>query len=296
LRDNGAAMRCVLALLFLVRLAHADVGVVVTGDPNMQARVVDAVQRWVQDKKLALAAAPLGAAAATLVDCFVMEDMTCAKKVFAEHATAATVVYVRVDLASAQSKDYTLTVWWFTKGAEPVGDKRTCVQCDDTALAANVGALMEQLSRKGTSGKGRIKIASGGTPMTVKVDGTEIGESPIEREVDVGSHELVFVHAGEPVDVRRVGVDAGETVELTAPHIADDRRGAPGRRRSRVLPGALLVGGVVSAAVGGVLLYYGSLRGPDQPYVYKNATEIGLPLTIAGAFAVGAGIGVAGTF
>ena len=62
-------------------------------------------------------------------------------------------------------------------------------------------------------------------------------------------------------------------------------------------------------AVGGTLLYYGSLDGPDEPYVYTHATEIGLPLTIAGAFAVGAGtslfisrsgdqgaVGVAGRF
>ncbi len=282
-------MRFIVALLFMVRVAHADVGVVATGDPNMQARVVDAVQGWVQDKKLGLAAAPLGAAASTLADCFVMEDMACAKKVFTQHATATTVVYVRVDMAMAASKDYTLNAWWFTKGAEPVGEKRTCTQCDDAALTGTVTSLMDSLSRKGSGGKGRIKIASGGTPMTVKIDGDEVGMSPIDREVDAGSHEIVFVHGGAPVDVRRVSVDAGETLELSAPHVAGDDRGPVGRGRSRTVPGLLIGGGLVAAAVGGVLLYYGSLRGPDEPYVYKNATEIGLPLTIAGAFAVGAG-------
>ena len=310
MRDNALKyMRFVLALLFLVRLAHADVGVVVMGDPNMQSRVVDHVQGWLQAKKFVLVAAPLGSATTTLIDCFVIEDMACAKKVFDEQAKASTVVFIRIDMASGQSRDYSLTAYWFAKGAEPVNDKRACGQCDDATLRGAVDALMRELSRKGASGKGRIKIAGGGDGMIVKIDGTELGAPPIDREVDAGQHEVVFVHGDSPVDVRRVQVDAGGVVDVTAPHVANRSGGSPTRQRSRLMPGLLLAGGLAAVAAGSVLLYYGSLRGPDEPYVYTNATEIGLPLALAGAFAVGAGtslwfarsgsdaqVGVSGTF
>jgi hypothetical protein len=169
--------------------------------------------------------------------------------------------------------------------------------------------LMADLSRKGTQGKGQLKIAGGGDGMTVKVDGEEIGAPPVSRELSAGSHELVFLHDGTPVDVRRVEIDAGAVVEVTAPHVAASSGWGRGGRRSRLVPGLLIAGGLVAAAAGGVMLYYGSLRGPDEPYLYTNATEIGLPLALAGAFAVGAGtslwfarsgsdaqVGVSGTF
>jgi len=282
-------MRFVLALLFLVRLAHADVGVVVTGDPNMQARVVDAVQGWLQGKKHAVVAAPLGGAATTFIDCFVMEDMACAKQAFADHAKAANVVYVRVDMATGQSRDYMLTAYWFMKGAEPVNEKRTCVQCDDAALSATIDGLMRDLSQKGSGGKGQIKINGEAQGLVVKLDGTEIGEPPVQRDVTAGSHELVFLQGGSPVDVRRVEVEAGSIVEVTAPRVVNKKPVVTNGKRGKLVPMLLTVGGIAAVAAGGVLLYYGSLRGPDEPYVYTNATEIGLPLALAGAFAVGAG-------
>lgn len=304
----GPPMRFVLALLFLVRLAQADVGVVVTGDPNMQARVLDHVQRWLQDKKHEIVAAPLGASSTTLVDCFVMEDMACAKKIVAEKATAANIVLVRVDMSTGQSRDYTLTAYWFSSGLDPASEKRSCTQCDDSALNAAVEGLMQDLSRKGSRGKGTIKISGSGDGMIVKIDGEEIGAPPLEKSLDAGSHEIVFVYGGAPVDVRRVEVDAGGTVELAAPHVTEKRRSAVGKR-SRLVPALLTVGGLAAAAAGGVLLYYGSLHGPDEPYIYTNAAKIGLPLAIAGAFALGAAtslwfagsgsdaqVGVSGTF
>ena len=303
-----AVMRFALALVFLVRLAHADVGVVVTGDPNMQARVLDHVQRWVQDKKQQLVAAPLGASTTTLVDCFVIEDMACARKLFEEQAKASNVVFVRIDMSAAQSRDYMLTAFWFVKGAEPATEKRACTGCDDTVLSATVDSLMSELSRKGANGKGQIKIAGEAAGMVVKIDGTEVGPPPLSRELTAGSHEVVFLHGGSPVDVRRVEVEAGGVVDVTAPHVVDKQ--APIRtNHSHLMPALLVAGGVAAAALGGVFLYYGSLRGPDEPYEYKNATEIGLPLALVGAFAVGAGtslwmarsgsdaqVGVSGTF
>jgi hypothetical protein len=45
-------------------------------------------------------------------------------------------------------------------------------------------------------------------------------------------------------------------------------------------------GGVAAGVVGGVFLYYGSLGGPDERYVYDNATKIGVSITIVGGAAI----------
>lgn len=280
-----------LVLVLLVRAAHADVGVVVTGDPAMQTPMMNHVQRWLQDKKHPLVAAPLGDATTTFVDCFVVEDMTCAKKVFEDKAKATAVVFVRIEMQSG--RDYALTAYWFTKGAEPIPTKRACAQCDDSAMWAAVDATMTELVKQSAGGKGRLRISASAPGMMIKIDGNELGEAPLDHELTAGQHELVFLHDGEPVDVRRIDIEAGGIAELDAPKLAAQATPADGPR-SKTLPRILLASGIAAAIAGGVFLYYGSLRGPDEPYVYTNATEIGLPLALAGAFAVG--FGFSGSF
>jgi hypothetical protein len=297
----------VLVLLLLVRVASADVGVIVAGDPNMQASVMSDVQRWVQDKKHALTAAPLGDATTAMIDCFVMDDVACARKVFEAKSRATTVVFVRVDMQSGE-RSFVFNAYWFTKGKQPINEKRACTQCVDASLHGTVDALMIALLEKSSNGRGVIKIA-GPSDMQIKLDDTELGTPPLEHEVNAGSHELVFLDAGEPVDVRRVQVEAGAILEVGAPRSAPAATvGDPGSR-SRLAPALLVISGLAAAAAGGTLLYLGAMDGHEDEFVYENGAEIGLPLTIVGAFAVGAGtslfvsrsgdqgtVGVAGTF
>jgi hypothetical protein len=262
----------------------------------------------VQDKKHVLVAAPLGDATTAMIDCFVMDDVTCAKKVFEKHSRASTVVFVRVDMLSGD-RSFQLNAYWFTKGKAPENDKRPCMQCDDTTLHASIDALMISIFHKGSDGRGVIKIP-GPSDMTIKIDGTELGTAPLEHEVPAGSHELVFLHGADPVDVRRVQVDEGAIVEVGAPRVASAPGAGTASHRSRALPAVMILGGVIAAAVGGTLLYYGSRDDDaDTSFAHENGTKVGLPLTIVGAFVVGAGtslfvsrsgsrasVGVAGSF
>lgn len=284
----------VLALLvLLVRTAHADIGVVVTGDPSMQAPLIAHAQHWIQKKNRDLVAAPLGSAAASMIDCFVIDDMACARKVYAEHAKAKVVVFVRIDMQSGD-RNYLLQAYWFEGKREPAHAKKSCAPCDDVALGVSVDTAMSELLEASGATRGKLKIDATSPGMVIKVDGTEVGTAPLEHEISAGSHELVFIHDGMPVEVRRIEVEPGGVVQLQAPRLADNSESGPEHGRSRTASTLMLVGGLAASAVGGVLLYYGSLRGPDEPYVYTNATEIGLPLALAGAFAVG--FGISGTF
>jgi hypothetical protein len=297
----------VLVLLLLTRVASADIGVIVAGDPNMHAPVMSDVQRWIQDKNHALMAAPLGDSTTAMVDCFVMDDVACARKVFEHHARAASVVFVRVDTLSGE-RSFALNAYWFAKGKSPVNEKRTCTKCDDASLHGTVDALMIALVHEASNGHGVIKVP-GPSDMQIKLDGAELGSAPLEHEVQAGSHELVFLHAGDPVDVRRVQVDEGAVVEVGAPRLAPGGPVRASGTRSRVAPMLLVLGGLAAGAVGGALLYYGSTETTGDSFVHDNASEIGLPLTIVGAFALGAGtslfvsrsgdrgaVGVAGEF
>jgi hypothetical protein len=48
-------------------------------------------------------------------------------------------------------------------------------------------------------------------------------------------------------------------------------------------------GGIAAAVVGGVALYYGTLGGPDERYVYDSAMKIGFPVALVGSAAVTTG-------
>jgi hypothetical protein len=278
-------MRAVFVILVLaLRVARADVGVVVAGDPSVQAGVMNEVQRWVQAKKHELVASPLGSATATFVDCFVMEDIGCARKAIAEHARAANVIYVRVDMQAADTRTFSVIAYWFAKGQEPVSDKRTCEKCNEDKLGTIVEAMMTELAAKGTRGRGRLAVNGQAREMIVKIDGDELGPPPVDRELAAGSHELVFVHRGMPIDVRRVVVEAGAVVDVAVPRVseADTPKSSS---RSRGWPITFVIGGLVMGAAGGVLLYYGSK--PEDGY--EHGTKMGLPLALVGAFALGAG-------
>jgi hypothetical protein len=277
----------VVALLFLIGVARADVGVVVAGDPNMQTPVLNAVQHWVQAKHQKLVAAPLGEGTTAMVDCFVMEDVACARKTFEAHAKSATVIFVRIDVPTAE-RSYLLHAYWFTRGRAPLHETKSCGQCDDAKLAVTVDGILDALVHKAVDGKGMLEI-NGSGDIQVQLDGADLGTAPIKQEVPMGSHELVFVHSGSPIGVRRIEVDEGALVAVAVPHLPAPAPAKGTGGRSRTLPITMTLLGLAATAAGGTLLYYGSLRGPDEPYVYTNATEIGLPVALAGAVAFGAG-------
>ena len=78
-------------------------------------------------------------------------------------------------------------------------------------------------------------------------------------------------------------------IEVTAPHVAESTNSGPVSKPSRMLPGLLIAGGLVAAAAGGVLLYYGSLRGPDNLVAWTTARYHDRPMVVRGP---GAGVEV----
>src|SRR4051812_29146655 len=121
LRQQAQTVKAVLIAALLVVSAPArgdDIGVVVTGEATLQPQLVAQVAGWLRQHDHGVSASALEPDAVNaLIDCFVIEDEVCARKIIEERAKAATVVFVRVDAAPGASgaRDVTLTGYWFAK-------------------------------------------------------------------------------------------------------------------------------------------------------------------------------------
>jgi hypothetical protein len=59
--------------------------------------------------------------------------------------------------------------------------------------------------------------------------------------------------------------------------------------RSRLLPGALIGGGITVSAAGAVFYYYGQKHGPQEKYVYDDTRLLGGVMMGLGAASIAAG-------
>ena len=273
-----------LAMCFFVGVAEASVGVVTHGEPTAQGPVEALIKAWLLEHDHQIDDTFTGDTKTSFLNCFVIADLACARGVFENRAGASNIVHVQIDLEPGEGPNYVLTTYWFTRGHDPVVDKRRCVTCDGVALAKAVDESMTALVGGGGIVKGRVKIAAPESDgLIVWIDGVKLGAAPLERDLDPGLHELKFIQRGRVIRSQTIAIEARKLLVIDSP--AAERPAV----EPRPFPWgvALLAGaGVTAGIAGGVFLYYGSLDGPDERYVYDNATTIGVPTLIVGSVAV----------
>jgi hypothetical protein len=275
-------LRVAFMLCLLSGIARAGVGVVTAGEPTAQGPVDQLVKAWLHEHGFEVDEL-VGDVKTSFVNCFVLEDLACARGVFEARSPSTHLVHVQIHLELGDGPNYTLTSYWFVKGHDPVVDKRRCERCDPAALGAVVNEMMRTLAGASTnaSNKGRVKITARSPGVIVWIDNVKHGVAPLERDLAPGRHEISFADRGRILGTQNILVDAGSVVEVSSPEL--------GQRPFPLVPALLVGGGVATCLAGGVFLYYGSLGGPDERYVYDNATEIGVATTLVGGAAVVAG-------
>ena len=304
----------VAVLLLASRLAFAErTAVLVLGEPTLQQPVGAMVQGWLEEHGHAAVPDALSAdTRKTFANCFVIEDVACARGVFQQQVHAESLVYVRVDLApDRHGRMLVLTGYWFVEEHDPVVDKRPCARCNDRMLGQTVRAMMVTLAKSSGLDKGRLVLDSKPSGLVVTLDGIKIGVTPLERDLGAGPHELQLVQDGKIVARKAVSVEAGNRLELVLPARPEPVAVKPPPVRvvekvkvvtvtrtvhaapSRVWPALLIGAGLAAGATGAVFLYYGQKGGPDEPYVYPDSTTPGLALSIGGGALVITGIIVA---
>src|SRR5215212_115925 len=89
----------VLASVLTAATAHAEkVGIVVTGEATLQPQLASQLERWVHDRGRTLVPGALEPDAInTLIDCFVLEDLGCARGVVDNRSKSRAVVFTRAE-------------------------------------------------------------------------------------------------------------------------------------------------------------------------------------------------------
>lgn len=139
----------VLASALSATTAHADkVGIVVTGEARLQPQLTSQLERWLHDRGHTIVPGALEPDAInTLVDCFVLEDIGCARGVVTARASSRSLVYARVDQTTNDdgTREVAITGHWFQKGHEAIAERRVCSACTDDKMFATVDELMHAL-------------------------------------------------------------------------------------------------------------------------------------------------------
>jgi len=126
--------------------AHAEkVGVVVTGEATVQPQLAAQLERWLHDHGREVVPGPLEPEAInTLIDCFVLEDLGCARSVVDVQAKAKHVVFTRAEMTQNAdgTRNIAVTGYWFQKDHDAAAERRTCAKCSDAMLRNTVDELM----------------------------------------------------------------------------------------------------------------------------------------------------------
>jgi PEGA domain len=265
-------------------LADDDIGVVVVGEPTMQPQLAAQLEGWLSGHGHQLSPAPLPPEAInTLIDCFVIEDEGCARKVVEKHARSKAVVFARVDLAAGENPErtVTLTAYWFDKGKDALAERRFCERCTEVTLRSTADELMAALTANRVRDAGKLALRSSPPGARVVVDGTPIGVTPLEYDLGPGSHKVTLHGPGDRRVSREVTIRRGETTQL------DIRLDAPSALPAILLGvgGALVVGGVVMFALDEDL----PGRGQDQPERYRDTAPLGVGAALTGVVVGGLG-------
>jgi hypothetical protein len=290
---------CALLALALISLAAAParaddgidetVGVVVTGEATMQPQLVAQLETWLRMHGHDLVSTPLPPEAINaLIDCFVIEDLACARQVVEKRAQTGAIVFAQVTLdagQTAQDRTVTLTVHWLDKGKDVRTEHRECERCTDGTLRSTADTLMTALTGDDEP-RGRVKIRSRPSGAKVSIDGKEVGTTPVSPRLLAGEHTVVFELGARPAQTRSVTVEAGQvsTVNVAFPE--------PPRPFRQKLGIAALAGGALLGASGGFLIAIDEddIKKPTQVQYHTETMLGGVALVASGAAVIGVGI------
>jgi hypothetical protein len=201
----------------------------------------------------------------------------------------------RIDLVAGDTREATITGYWFSKDRDAVAEKRACKECDDAALERTVGTLLEPLARLVNPPKPCCNVKPEPKPEPRRGIG-RLGPAILIgggiAAVAGGAGFLYFGSKGgsdEPYEypgATKAGAVLSVVGAVAVVGGALWWRKVKHAERPRFVPPVLVAVGVAALVGGSIALSYGAKRGPDEPFVYNNANELGAPLAIAGGGAL----------
>lgn len=273
----------ILILLWTTAARAGEVGVVVAGDASVQPQFTAQLEDWLRRNGHTLVPSPLPPEALNkVIDCFVIEDVDCARQVVETQATAPAIVFAKLELAEAKTGmgDVTITAYWFDRGTDVVTKTRTCERCTELTMVAATDALMKELSESRNMGKIRITTTPGGARVTV--DGQAVGIAPITVPLMIGEHTITVSHPSHVETTRTVTVTKGDITIVDVPLAPVS---APARSK---LPVVVMAAGGAALATG-ILLYVTSEEDTGEKFRYRDNRALGIGIGVVGVAAISVG-------
>ena len=123
---------------------------VVTGEATLQPQLAAQLEGWLRGHGHRLVASPLDPDAInTLIDCFVLNDESCARNVVDHASRSQTVVFARIEVRPLEdgTRDITLVAYWLHKNTmHAAADRRLCEHCNEKELRGIADDLMTSLA------------------------------------------------------------------------------------------------------------------------------------------------------
>ena len=90
----------------------------------------------------------------TLIDCFVLEDLGCARKLVETRAKSQTIVFARVEITPDDNGGRTISIvgYWLQKGHDAIAERRICQRCIETAMRVTAEDLLTALAAEPPTG------------------------------------------------------------------------------------------------------------------------------------------------
>lgn len=257
-------------IVFGFTIARADVGVVVTGEATLQPQLSSQLEGWLKRRGHSVAVSPLEPDAInTLIDCFVVDDLNCARAVIEKRTASRIIVFVRAAIApdeSDGSRNISIIGYWLQKGHETIGERRNCRHCTEAQLRVAADDLMHALAAEPPVSSHVLDPAKQAGPQPAEASATD---RPAAR-----SRMLPLVVFGAGV---AVAVTGGILIAVDQDPADIPTTGAqPAHYRDTALPGAICLGvGVAAIATGTWLWFHHADSSTPVAEISHNAAVVG---------------------
>ena len=258
------------------------VGIVVTGDPQLQATLTKQLEGWLRSHGHTVGETLPKDAQSSLLNCMVIDDEGCARGIVDARAKTDSVVFSEVRAPRTRSSNATtLIVYWFVRGKEPVGMRRACESCTDDLMKSTLDEVLTTVVGASELARGKLELHSRPEGVTVILDNVAVGITPIEREVPAGPHTIVLMSKGKKVGERKLKIQSEVTAEITIPVVIPADKTVVVSSPSYLLPGTLIaIGG--AAVVAGVMLYATSDVDDGTKFKYYDNRPVGMGVGAGG--------------
>ena len=174
-------------------VASADIGVVVTGEATLQPQLLSHLESWLKRRGNNVFSSALEPDAInTLIDCFVVEDLNCARSVIEARAKADTIIYARIEVAPAANgmRDISIVGYWMQKGHDTMAERRACHHCTEKEMHGIADDLMLALAAQPPTGS-HVHVPPAGTTVAQAEPTTTAGAPVSPSDSDAHPSRVV---------------------------------------------------------------------------------------------------------